>query len=73
MQAGIGELHLGLDPRYPCDLASLRDGRQIPEQGGLANASLTAQDQHTTLARTRFYYESIQHLALAVTIEQPRP
>jgi hypothetical protein len=73
MQAGEGELHLGLDPRYPGDSASFRDGRQIPQQGGLADARLAAKDQHTTLTRPRFRDEPIQHLALAATVKQPRP
>lgn len=73
MQAGECELHLGLDPRYPGDPASLRDVRQMPQQGGLADSRLAAEDQHTTATRARFRDESIQHLALAVTVEQPCP
>ena len=73
VQAGECELHLGLDPRYPGDPASLRDARQIPQQGGLADSRLAAEDQHTTVTRARFRDEPIQHLALADTVEQPRP
>jgi hypothetical protein len=43
------------------------------QQGGLADSRLAAEDQHMTLTRARFHDESIQHLALAVTVEQPRP
>ena len=73
MQAGEGELHLGLDARRPGDPASLRGGRQIPQQGGLADSRLAAEDQHTTLTRAHFRDELIQHVALAATVEQPRP
>jgi hypothetical protein len=72
VQAGERELHLGLGPCYPGDPASLRDSRQKPKQGGLADARLAAQDQHTTAARARFLDESNQDLALVVTAEQPR-
>ena len=73
MQPGERELHLGLHPRYPGDPAPLRGGRQIPQQGRLADARLAAQDQHTTLTRPRFRHEPIQHLTLAATVKQPRP
>jgi hypothetical protein len=73
VQAGECELHLGLDPRYPGDPASLRDARQIPQQDGLTDSRLAAEDQHATATRARFHDESIQYLALAVTVEQPHP
>ena len=73
MQAGERELHLGLDARRPGDPASLRGRRQMPQQGGLADSRLAAEDQHATLTRAHSRDESIQHVALAATVEQPRP
>ena len=72
VQAGEGELHLGLDARRPRDPASLRGRRQVPQQGGLADPRLAAQDQHPALARTHSRDESLQHVALADTVEQSR-
>ena len=43
------------------------------QQRGLADSGLAAQDQHTTAARAYFRDESIQHVALGATVEQPRP
>jgi hypothetical protein len=45
----------------------------MPQQGGLADARLAAEDQHTTLTRAHSPDEFIQHVALAATIEQPGP
>ena len=70
VQAGEGELHLGLDARRPGDPASLGGRRQVPQQGGLADARLAAQDQHPALARAHTRDESFQHVALADTVEQ---
>ena len=72
MQAGECELHLGLDACRPGDPASLRGCRQMPQQGGLADSRLAAEDQHTALARAHSRDESFQHVALARTVEQPR-
>ena len=72
VQAGEGELHLGLDARRPGDPAALRGRRQVPQQGGLADPRLAAQDQHAALARAHSRDESLQHVALADTVEQAR-
>jgi hypothetical protein len=72
VQAGECELHLGLDACRPGDPASPRASRQVPQQGGLADARLAAEDQHTALARAHARDESFQHVALVVTVEQPR-
>ena len=72
MQAGERELHLGLDARRPGDPASLRGCRQVPQQRGLADPRLAAQDQHAALARAHSRDESFQHVALADTVEQAR-
>ena len=72
MQAGECELHLGLDACRAGDPASLRGCRQMPEQGGLADPRLAAEDQHTALARAHSRDESFQHVALAGTVEQAR-
>jgi len=45
----------------------------MPQQGGLADARLAAEDQHTTLTRAYSPDELIQHVALAATVEQPGP
>ena len=73
MQAGECELHLGFDARRPGDPASLCGGRQMLQQGGLADSRLAAENQHTTLTRAHSRDELIQHVALAATVEQPRP
>ena len=72
VQAGVRELHLGLDACRPGDPAALRRRRQVPQQGGLADSRLAAQDQHPALARTHSGDESLQHVALTDTVDQPR-
>ena len=73
MQAGEGELHLGLDARCPGDPASRGGGRQISQQCGLADSRLAAKDQHTALTSAHGHNEPIQRIALGATVEQPRP
>jgi hypothetical protein len=70
VQAGEGQLHLGLDARRPCDLASHRSCRQVPQECGLADARLAAEDQHVTLARAHTRDQPIEHTALADAVEQ---
>ena len=70
VQAGEGELHLGLDARRPDDLASPCSRRHVPQQGGLADARLAAENQHVTLARADTRDKSIEHAALADAVEQ---
>jgi hypothetical protein len=41
----------------------------MPQQGSLANPRLAAKDQHAALARTHTRDESLQHIALADTVE----
>ena len=72
VQAGVGELHLGLDARRPGDPEPLRGRRQVPQQGALADPRLAAQDQHPALARTHARDESLQRVALADTVEEAR-
>ena len=72
VEAGERELHLGLDARGPGDPAPLRGTRQVPEQRGLADPGLAAEDQHPTLARAHSGHESFEHVALAYTVDQPR-
>ena len=72
MQAGEGQLHLGLDACRPGDAAALRGSRQVPQEGGLADSRLAAEDQHTALARAHPREESLQHLALVETVDQSR-
>ena len=72
MQAGECELHLRLDACRPDDPASLRGCRQMPQQSGLADSRLAAEDQHTALALAYVRDESLQHGALADAVDQPR-
>jgi hypothetical protein len=72
MQAGEWKLHLGLDACRPGDPASLRGCRQVPQECGLADARLAAQDQHAALARAHSRDESFQHVALGDAVEQAR-
>ena len=72
MQTGERELHLGLDACRSGYPASLRCRRQMPQQSGLADSRLAAEDEHATLTRAHSRDESIQHVALAVTVEEPR-
>ena len=73
MQAGECELHLRLDAGRSGDPASVRVCRQMFQQSGLADSCLTAEDKHTTLPRAHSRDESLQHVALEDTVEQPRP
>ena len=73
MQTGEREFHLGLDARRPGDPASVRCCRQMPQQSGLADSRLAAEDEHATLTRAHSRDESIQHVTLAVAVEEPRP
>ncbi len=70
VQPGEGELHLGLDARRPGDPASICGGRQVPQEGGLADARLAAEDQHMTPACADARDKSIEHVALADAVEQ---
>ena len=72
VQAGVGELHLGLDARRPRDPASRGGRRQVPQQRGLADPRLAAQDQHPALPRAHSRDEALEHVALSDTVEQPR-
>ena len=45
-------------------------GRQVPQQGGLADSRLAAEDQHPALARTHSRDELLQRVALADTVDQ---
>ena len=73
MQAGECELHLRLDAGRSGDPASVRVCRQMFQQSGLADSCLAAEDKHTTLPRAHSRDESLQHVALEDTVEQPRP
>ena len=44
------------------DLAAVRGGRQMSQEGGLADARLTAEDQHPALPRTYSRDELLQRL-----------
>ena len=59
VQAGERELHLGLDAGRAGDPASLRRRRQVPQQGGLPDPRLAAEDQHAALARAHARDESV--------------
>jgi hypothetical protein len=72
MEAGERELHLGLDARRLGDPTPLCGFRQVRQQGGLSDSSLTSKHQHTTLACAHSRNESIQLVAFADAIEHAR-
>ena len=49
--------------------AALRGARQVPQEGGLADSRLAAEDQHPALARAHPGEESLQHVALVETVD----
>src|SRR5690348_16587121 len=72
MQPGERQLHLGLDASRADDPAVMRGGRQMVQQGALADSRLAAEDQHPALARAYAGNESFQHAALRITVKQTR-
>ena len=71
MQPGVGKFHLGFDsgrPEYP---ATCRTPRQVFQERGLSDASLTAQDQHLAATGPHGPDQSAQRLALALAAVQP--
>ena len=72
MQARERELHLGLDACRPGDTAPVGSLGQVPQQGGLADAGLAAEDEHAALTRAHARDEPLQHVPLALTVDQSR-
>ena len=70
MQARERELHLGLDASRPGDAAPIRSVRQVSQQGGLADPSLAPEDEHPALTRAHARDEALQHVPLALTVDQ---
>jgi hypothetical protein len=73
VQPGEGQLHLGLDPRGPCDPAPGRGLLEVVEERGLADPRLAAQDQHLAAAGPDPGQEPVQRLALLAPATQSRP
>ena len=46
--------------------------RQVSQQGGLADAGLAAEDEHAALTRAHARDEPLQHVPLALTVDQSR-
>jgi hypothetical protein len=72
MQAGVRELHLGLDPGGAGDPAARRVRCDVLEQRCLAHARLAAEDEHPALAALHAADQPVQLLALTQAIDQPR-
>jgi hypothetical protein len=70
MQAGKGELHLGLDAGRPRDAASRRTPPQVPQQRRLSDARFTPEDQDSTLPAPHVLQQPIKGFALAVPAAQ---
>ena len=70
MQAGEGELHLGLDARDPGDAALRGLLGDVLQQRRLADPGLAAQDQHRALPRADALQQAVQHLALVAAALQ---
>ena len=66
------ELYLRFDARRPRDLAPGRTVTQIVQQGGLADARLSAQHQDPALACPHALYQPTQRFAFAVPTTQLR-
>ena len=75
------QLHAGRRTGAPSRTRRRRRGRsgnpgrgvgEVPQQRGLADSRLAAQDQHAALARTDSGDELLEPLALAHTVQQPR-
>ena len=73
VQAGVGELHLGLDTGGTADPAAGRMVEEELEQRGLADSGLSAQNQGPATARLHGGDEAGQRLALASSPQQARP
>ena len=65
VEAAVGQLHLGLNARRPCDVPALDTAGQVAQQRALADPSLAAQDQHPTLTFSHTVDQSMEGLAFA--------
>ena len=70
MQTRERELHLGLDARGAHDAEPGRPLVHVVQQRGLADARLTAQDQHAALTVPRLVQQLIQYRAFCVAATQ---
>ena len=73
VQAGVGELHLGLDAGSAGDPAAGRAVEKEIEQRRLADPGLAAQHQDPATARLHGGDEAGQRLAFASSSQQTRP
>ncbi len=70
MQAGEGQLHLGLHasgPRHPAIVSPLG---QITQQGALAHARIPAYDQRPALPRLDRIDQAVEHVPFPVPVGQ---
>src|SRR3954454_8580404 len=71
MQAGERKLHLRLNP---CDLRDVKVGRlpnRMPQQRGLADARLTANNEHSALPTARTRQQLFEQFTLAGPAQEP--
>ena len=72
VQAAVGELHLGLDPRGPNVVGpgTFDVIGQVAEQRGLAHAGLATKHEHPTPALAHINQEAIKRLTLGLPPEE---
>jgi hypothetical protein len=70
MQDGERQFHLGLNTRRPDNPAVRRALLHVVQQDGLADACLTAQDQHPAVTRTHLVQQPVQNRLLAISTTQ---
>src|SRR5215216_6867496 len=70
MQSGVGEFHLGLAARNPCDTATGRARFQVVEQCGLADPGLASHHEHLTPPRPCASDQIVEDRALAAPAVQ---
>jgi hypothetical protein len=73
MQAGEGELHLGLDAGRSRDAAPQCAYCQMVQQRGLPDSRVTSQDQDPTVPASHILQQSIKRFALAMPTAQFLP
>ena len=71
MQAGVRELHLGLDAGRVEEAAPAGASADVVQQRGLPDPRLAAQDQDTALPGPGARDQAVQSLTLAGATEEP--
>jgi hypothetical protein len=73
VQAGVGELHLGLDAGHPDGAATNGPLEEVSQQLGLPDPCLTAHDQDPTAPSPGACQQLVENLALALPPEESGP